>query len=81
MPFKSEAQGRYFEANKAKLERQGVAGKEREQSSKGLKLFERAPKGKPENQKVRPRLVLLRFSSDFSFFDVSYRACLGSWVS
>ena len=38
MPFKSEAQRRYFEANKAKLEKQGVDVKEWEQSSKGMKL-------------------------------------------
>jgi len=44
MPFKSEAQRRYFEANKAKLEKQGVDVKEWEQSSKGLKLPEQAPK-------------------------------------
>jgi hypothetical protein len=44
MPFKSEAQRRYFEANKAKLEKQGVNVKEWEESSKGLKLPERAPK-------------------------------------
>ena len=46
MPFKSEAQRRYFEANKAKLERQGVDVKEWEDASKGLKLPERAPKSK-----------------------------------
>jgi hypothetical protein len=46
MPFKSEAQRRYFEANKAKLEKQGVNVKEWEESSKGLKLPERAPKSK-----------------------------------
>jgi hypothetical protein len=46
MPFKSEAQRRYFEANKAKLEKQGVNVKEWEESSKGLKLPERAPKAK-----------------------------------
>jgi hypothetical protein len=46
MPFKSEAQRRYFEANRAKLEKQGVDVKEWEQSSKGLKLPERAPKSK-----------------------------------
>jgi hypothetical protein len=44
MPFKSEAQRRYFEANKANLEKQGVNVKEWEESSKGLKLPERAPK-------------------------------------
>ena len=42
MPFKSEAQRRYFEANRAKLQKQGVNMKEWEQSSKGLKLPERA---------------------------------------
>jgi len=46
MPFKSEAQRRYFEANKAKLEKQGVNVKEWEESSKGLNLPERAPKTK-----------------------------------
>jgi hypothetical protein len=46
MPFKSEAQRRYFEANKAKLEKQGVDVKEWEQASKGLKLPERATKSK-----------------------------------
>ena len=46
MPFKSEAQRRYFEANKEKLERQGVDVKEWEDASKGMKLPERAPKSK-----------------------------------
>jgi hypothetical protein len=46
MPFKSEAQRRYFEANKTKLQKQGVDVKEWEQSSKGMKLPERAPKTK-----------------------------------
>ena len=40
MPFKGEAQRRYFEANKSKLENQGVDGKEWEQASKGMKLPE-----------------------------------------
>ena len=44
MPFKSEAQRRYFEANKSKLEKQGVDVEEWEQASKGMKLPERAPK-------------------------------------
>jgi hypothetical protein len=46
MPFKSEAQRRYFEANKAKLEKQGVDVKEWEESSRGMKLPERAPRRK-----------------------------------
>jgi len=46
VPFKSEVQRRYFEANKGKLEKQGVDVKEWEQSSKGLKLPERTPKSK-----------------------------------
>ena len=41
MLFKSEAQRRYFEANKAKLERKGVDVKEWEESSEGLKLPDR----------------------------------------
>jgi hypothetical protein len=44
MPFKSEAQRRYFEANKSKLEKQGVDVKEWEQASKGMKLPERSSK-------------------------------------
>lgn len=51
MPFKSEAQRRYFEANKAKLEKQGVDVKEWEQSSKGLKLPERVSKAKSTRRK------------------------------
>jgi hypothetical protein len=46
MPFKSEAQRRYFEANKDKLQKQGVDVKEWEQASKGLKLPERTAKTK-----------------------------------
>jgi len=46
MPFQSEAQRHYFEANKAKLEKQSVNVKEWEESSKGLKFPERAPKRK-----------------------------------
>jgi hypothetical protein len=44
MPFKSEAQRRYFEANRRKLEKQGVNVEEWEQASKGMKLPERAPR-------------------------------------
>jgi hypothetical protein len=51
MPFKSEAQRRYFEANKAKLEKQGVDVKEWEQSSKGLKLPERSAKTKAKKSR------------------------------
>lgn len=46
MPFKSEAQRRYFEANKTKLEKQGVDVKEWEEASRGLKLPQRAPRRK-----------------------------------
>lgn len=51
MPFKSEAQRRYFEANKSKLERQGVNVKEWEDASRGLQLPERAAKAKPAKKK------------------------------
>jgi hypothetical protein len=46
MPFKSEVQRRYFEANKEKLEKQGVNVREWEESSKGLKLPKRTAKTK-----------------------------------
>jgi len=51
MPFKSEAQRRYFEANKAKLEKQGIDVKEWEQSTKGLKLPKRATKQKSKRHR------------------------------
>ena len=44
MPFKSEAQRRYFEANRSKLARQGVNVEEWERASKGMKIPERARK-------------------------------------
>ncbi len=44
MPFKSLAQERYFNANRDKLEAQGVNVDEWNQASKGLKLPARAGK-------------------------------------
>ena len=38
MPYKSKAQEAYFNANKSKLEKQGVNVSEWNKSSKGLKL-------------------------------------------
>ena len=38
MPYKSQAQQKFFQANKAKLEKQGVNVKEWNQASKGKKL-------------------------------------------
>jgi hypothetical protein len=38
MPYKSEAQRKFFHANKKKLEKQGVDVKEWDKESKGLKL-------------------------------------------
>ncbi len=54
MPFKSEAQRRYFEANKSKLERQGVDVEEWEQASKGMKLPERTPKKATKRRRLTP---------------------------
>ena len=42
MPYKSVAQEKYFNANRAKLEAQGVNVDEWNQASKGKKLPERA---------------------------------------
>ncbi len=53
MPFKSEAQRRYFEANKSNLEKQGVNVEEWEQASKGMKLPERAPRRATKKKKTR----------------------------
>lgn len=44
MPFKSEAQRGFFNANRKKLEAQGVDVGEWNQSSKGMKLPAKAPK-------------------------------------
>jgi hypothetical protein len=53
MPFKSEAQRRYFEANKSKLEKQGVNVEEWEQASKGMKLPERSSRKMTKKKKAR----------------------------
>ena len=42
MPYKSKAQERYFNANRKKLEKQGVDVEEWNKSSKGKKLPARA---------------------------------------
>lgn len=48
MPFKSEAQRRYFMYNRAKLEKQGVNVQEWADATKGKKLPERV---KPKSKK------------------------------
>ena len=50
MPYKSQAQERYFNANRAKLQSQGVNVNEWNQSSKGLKLPKRAKSSKTSGQ-------------------------------
>ena len=44
MPYKSQAQERYFNANKGKMERAGVNVNEWNQASKGKKLPKRVGK-------------------------------------
>jgi len=56
MPYKSLAQERYFNANRAKLEKQGVDVDEWNAASKGRKLPKRSPapskgRGKPSRPK------------------------------
>jgi hypothetical protein len=46
MPYKSDAQRKYFNANKKKLEKQGVDVDEYNKASKGKKLPKRAKKKK-----------------------------------
>lgn len=46
MPFKSEKQGKYFNANRKKLERQGVNVVEWNKKSKGKKLKKACKKKK-----------------------------------
>lgn len=45
-PYKSDAQRRYFNANRAKLEKQGVDVDEWNRASKGQPTPERAPQEK-----------------------------------
>ena len=49
MPYKSEAQRKYFHANKKKLEKQGVNVEEWDRESRGLKL----PKKSSSSKKSR----------------------------
>ncbi len=53
MPFKSQAQRRYFEANKPKLEAQGVNVDEWAQASKGMNLPERVAPKPPKLKKKK----------------------------
>lgn len=46
MPYKSVAQEKFFNANKKKLEKQGVSVDEWNKSSKGLKLPKKVKNGK-----------------------------------
>lgn len=46
MPYKSKAQEAYFNANRDKLEKQGVDVDEWNQASKGKKLPPKAPRKK-----------------------------------
>jgi hypothetical protein len=54
MPFKSDAQRRFFNANRTKLEAQGVDVDEYNQASKGMKLPERVgPKPTAKRKPMR----------------------------
>ena len=46
MPYKSKAQEKYFNVHRKELEQQGVSVDEWNQSSKGKKLPDKAPKKK-----------------------------------
>lgn len=46
MPYKSDAQRKYFHANKEKLEKEGVDVNEWDKESKGLKLPKKTKKNK-----------------------------------
>ena len=48
MPYKSEAQRKYFQANREKLEKQGVNVNEWNQESKGMKLPEKVKMHSPK---------------------------------
>ena len=55
MPYKSLAQERYFNANRGKLERQGVDVNEWNQASKGMTLPKRAKPKASGRRKARGR--------------------------
>ena len=56
MPYKSEAQRRYFHANQDKLQKQGVDVHEWDEASKGKKLPERKGKRPSLHQRVKKGL-------------------------
>ena len=56
MPFKSDAQRKFFHANKAKLEAQGVDVDEWDRASKGKKLPKKVKKKKKGEEKVAAML-------------------------
>lgn len=53
MPYKSLAQERYFNANREKMEAQGVDVDEYNQASKGMKLPMKAPAPAKRNKVVK----------------------------
>lgn len=55
MPYKSEAQRRYFHANKEELEKQGVDVGQWDRESKGKKLPEKAAREKNERGDSKKR--------------------------
>lgn len=55
MPFKSEAQRGYFNANRGKLEKQGVDVDEWNKSSAGMKLPAHAPDTSHPINKLKQR--------------------------
>lgn len=53
MPYVSDAQRKYFNANRSKMEAQGVDVDEYNEASKGMKLPARAPKVGVKKVKVK----------------------------
>ena len=53
MPYKSQAQEKYFNANRAKLEGEGVDVDEWNQASKGMKLKKRVKRPNPTKPKLK----------------------------
>lgn len=57
MPYVSDAQRKYFNANRAKMEAQGVDVDEYNEASKGKQLPARAPKKKLKKKKQPSRIA------------------------
>ena len=72
MPYKSLKQERYFNANKAKLQKQGVNVNEWNSASKGMKLPTTAKPAKPAKFQGKGTKARLNTAASKTFFGSTY---------